>query len=189
MKKDKNSTPKTRSNRRAWIVAAISTAILLVAGCFIYSFLYTLTHNKAVDVLEPIGKALEERGAVKQCGSGDTGRGPDNQNPYYAATYGLEADESEAIAIMYEATKSAGYNPVHASPTNRGFLDAVADIYIDKWYFDDTSKASPYSDLHAGNIRLSVVVYGEGSEDTCTQGTIPAGHSTIGVSVSLPDYK
>lgn len=163
--------------------------ILLFVGIIALYIAY-LTQNRAADVVSPIGKELVSNGAVFKCKSGDPGHGPDTSAAYYGEYYDLHMSKDEAIALVTRVAKDNGYNLTHASPGNRGHLGAVADIYIDQWYFDDTSKQNPYPDIKPGPIELSVGVDAPGSKNSCTPTkTVEPGHVGVGVEVQLPEYR
>src|SRR6266498_1000842 len=164
------------------VILALVVMLLALAGYI----LYLNGSNYAEETAKPIEQALVEAGAVKMCSNGDSGRGVDNKTPYYGSTFKLIKSKTEAIQTIEKAAKETGYNLVHASPTNRGFLDSVADNYINDWSFDETSKTSPYNNLGRGNIKLSVVVCGGGDQNDCDQSRIPTGQSTVGIGVRLP---
>src|SRR6266498_949095 len=171
--------------------ASLSGILRIFLFCNLTLLLYTLEQlgdfMKAQEkTAKPIEQALVEAGAVKMCSNGDSGRGVDNKTPYYGSTFKLIKSKTEAIQTIEKAAKETGYNLVHASPTNRGFLDSVADNYINDWSFDETSKTSPYNNLGRGNIKLSVVVCGGGDQNDCDQSRIPTGQSTVGIGVRLP---
>lgn len=168
------------------ILASLSSIALICWGVFLLTSQNT---NRAAEVAKPLEQALVEAGGIKMCSNGDDGKGWDNRAPYYGATYGFSVDKFAAIKIVNQIAANNGYGLVHASTSNRGFLNSVADDFVDDWYFDDSSKASDYSDMSPGKIRLSAVVYGEGQKSDCTHEVIAPGHSTIGIGVYLPDYR
>ncbi len=66
----------------------------------------------------------------------------------------------------------------------------MADQFIDKWYFDNTSKMSPYEGLISGPVNLTAQVNADGLDSACPNGiTIDAGHSAIGIDVKLLELK
>lgn len=75
-----------------------------------------------------------------------------------------------------------GYSLKQGSPQDRGWLGAVADVYIENWYFDTSNKNSPYSDLEAGDIKLAFKLGGEDNPD-------PENSTTVRLSVKLPSFK
>jgi hypothetical protein len=168
----------------AALVAGLVVLIGLVwGGTALYSALNTKsTVNYAEEVARPLEEALVRAGGVKKGSGGDPGRGPDNARPYFDATYDLSLSKSDAISLINRIAEENGYKLTHASPSNRGHLGAVADIYIDAWYFDITSKQSPYSNLNEGPVKLAFKL---GDEDRQDQ----PGHTTIRVSIQLPNSK
>lgn len=167
----------------------VPVAILVIIGLPVVYFSYLLK-NRAAELVSPLGKELVENGATKLCDSGDPGRGPDNTAPWYRAYYDLSMSKDAAISLVNMAASHNGYTLTHASPTNRGHLSAVADIYIDRWYFDDTSKQNPYSDIQPGPIELAVVVGDPGAKKSCDPTkTVDAGHEEVGIEVKLPEFK
>ena len=178
-----------RSSQSKW--SSKSTKILVVAIVIVGlggALIFHLAQNPAADIVKSLGSELVANGAVSECGSGDPGFGPDNYAPWYGMSYTLPVDKAQAIALMYRVAADKGYSLTHASPNNRGHLGGVADIYIDKWYFDDSKPTSALY-LKPGNIKLAFSVDGPGSKDSCKQTTIQPGHSVIGIGVQLPDRK
>ncbi|HKX73439.1 MAG TPA: hypothetical protein VJM32_05465 [Candidatus Saccharimonadales bacterium] len=168
------------------IVAAVVVVGVAIAGIL---FLNKKTSNYAEEVARPLEQALISRGATKQCSRGDAGLGSDNVQPWYQAYFGFPKSEDQAIALVNNIAKENGHSLIHASPANRGPL-GVADKFIDKWYFDNTSKASLYGDLQEGKIDLSVAVNADGLASACSTGiVIDSGHSAIGIEVRLPNVK
>jgi hypothetical protein len=145
--------------------------------------------NHAEEVAKPIETALEEAGAVKKCSRGDDGRGVSNRAPWYGASYLIPKGKYESVAVVEYVASANGYNLSHATPENRGHLGAVADEFIDKWYFDNESKRSSYSELKDGHINFSFVIYGEGEKEPCNQTIIEPGRSFVGIGINLPEYR
>lgn len=167
---------------------------LIVIALIIFAAWYFMTgfikDNYAERLVKPIGESLQNEGANFACSGGDNGRGIDNKAPYYRAYYKVRGDKDAAISILNKAASQNGYTLTHASPTNRGSLNAVADLYIDRWYFDETSKQNTYADLKQGPVKLAAIVDGPGSEDSCTSGkTVEDGHTMVGIEIRLPDFK
>lgn len=172
--------------------------IVFTAGAILVFSILALTifnanmhnNNLARKVIEPLGRFLEERGAQESCGGGDAGRGSDNQTPYYRQYYDIKGDIAEATKLIEQTAEANGYRLTHASPDNREFLGAVGDTYINKWYFDDTSKQSSYEELRRGKVKLAFVIDGAGSHNSCRSGEIVmVGHAQIGFEMQLPEYK
>lgn len=175
-----------KTYKKVGLLIFVTVLVILVAYIFLYK-----THNYASDMVKPIRDSLIKQGARFACDGGDPGRGPDNTTPHYNAYFRVDKDPAEAITLLLKATQENGYNLTHATPSSHGPVDAVADSYIDKWYFDQTSKKSPYNDLKQGNVTLMAVVDGPGSEDSCNSGktAIGNGQSLIGIEIRLPEYK
>jgi hypothetical protein len=183
----KSTTPKRENTRIAVLVIGLIVAAGLAWGGM--ALFNKSTANYAEEVAKPLEAALVQAGGKKICSRGDGGRGPDNTEPWYEANFAFAETESRTIEIVESVTSQNGYRLTHASPTNRGPL-GVDDKFIDKWYFDNTSKDRPYDDLQAGKIDLAVQVNANGLESTCPEGiTIDATHSAVGVDVRLPSMK
>jgi len=177
-----------RNPRRSRYVMWIIFAMLLIIGSAAWYMTY-LSDNKASDLAAPLEKSLVANGAAKQCDTGSPGHGPDTTSAWHRAYYDVRLSEDDAVTLVNRVAKDNGYNLTHASPTNRGHLGAVADVHIDKWYFDD-SKPQPYSDIEAGNIELAFTVDGPGSSNGCkTDSVTQAGHAMIGIDIQLPNFK
>lgn len=177
---------KPRKLPKPALIALITVAAIGLAVWGVADYLF---HNKAADIAAPLEKSLVAAGATKECSTGDVGRGPDNTAPWYISYYDTHMSKDDATSLINNIAKDNGYNLTHASPTNRGHLSAVADIYINKWYFDD-SKQQPYGDIEAGVIQLDFAVDGPGSSNGCkTSGITQSGHEMIRLSVYLPEFK
>lgn len=146
--------------------------------------------NLAAEVTTPLEEELVDAGAQKVCDGGDNGLGTDNKAPYYRSYLEFSRPTPDATTQATKAASDNGYKLIHANPENRSFLGGVADIYIYKWYFDDSSKRNPYSNLKNGNVHLAIVIEEAGSENPCNSSTkVPEGHTFIGIEVQLPEYK
>ncbi|HEU5376138.1 MAG TPA: hypothetical protein VFV38_11905 [Ktedonobacteraceae bacterium] len=66
--------------------------------------------------MRPLGDELISNGAIKECGSGDAGHGPDNNAAYYAAYYNLRTSKDAAISLINRVARDNGYKLTHASP-------------------------------------------------------------------------
>ena len=147
------------------------------------------TANYAEEVAKPLEAALVKAGGGKKCSRGDAGRGSDNTQPWYQAYFEFLETESRVVDIVGSIASQNGYSLKHASSTNRGPL-GVDDKFIDKWYFDDTSKTSSYVDLQAGKINLAAQINASGLESACNDGiAIDASHSAVGIDIKLPSVK
>jgi hypothetical protein len=166
---------------------ALLGLIFIAIAIFAFFVQRYLFSNRALEVADPIQTALMKKGARKICENGDGGRGPDNQTPWSQVFYDLPVDKHEAQAAVYQIADQNGFKLTHASPKNRGFLGAVADVFIDKWYFS-TNKTVPYNDMEPGQIQLAFAVDGPGSTYECG-GKLQQGHSVVGVDVRLTSFK
>lgn len=194
MKSQQKNTPAYKS--RLLILAAV---LVLTVGVAAWAFLSSQKNNSnyAEQVIQPLEAALVNAGAVKKCGYGDGGRGSDNQAPWYNSFYELPSGRDSAIETINRVAHENGYNLVHASKGNRGDLGAIADAYIDNWYFDNT-KGSSFSDLQSGTEKLAFGVNNDGrhslSNISCgTKDTVVINSdektTMISVSVKLPEFK
>lgn len=183
----KSTPPKSRS-RQSLLVGGILVGVLVIVVA-LYTLASNTRQNYAEEVARPLKTALVKAGAIEKCSNGDDGRGSDNKTPWYGATFAVPKSKEDAVRIAIKAASESGYTLTHANLANRGFLSAVADEYIDNWYFDENSRSSSYSDLNPGKIKLSMVIYGEGEKTDCDQSIIQPGNSTIGLGVTLPNFK
>lgn len=185
----KDQISKRKPVKQKFTAIFIFGAAALIVGVCLTLSIVGAQKNYAQDTANPLEASFSSAGASKACSSGNSGRGADNRTPYYGATFMVAKDKEAAAQLANKVAADNGYSLTHASSANRGFLTSVADQYINDWYFDQSSKDSSYGDLGAGKVKLSVVVYGEGEKNDCDQSIIPAGHSTIGIGVRLPEYK
>jgi hypothetical protein len=182
------STSKSEStNSRSWHVPVLVGAIVIVAAMVAWTSLYKPFAardfgNRAEEIAKPLEEGLAKAGGVKKLGGGDPGHGPDNIEPYYDAIYEMPMEKEQAVALANTVAAENGYKLTHASPSNRGHLGAVADIYIDAWYFDNSSKQSNFSDLNSGPIRLAFKVGDEDRPDS-------PGKTTLRVNVRMPNAR
>lgn len=186
---NKQNTPQKHFPIKKIIGLVLGLAVIIGGGYWIVITAQNNTRNYAKEIAKPIEKALVEARARKVCETGDNGRGWDNKAPWYGATYLLQSNKDEAIQLIYEVAKKDGYNLEHATPTNRGKLDAVADVYINDWYFDITSKKNPYKELDSGNAELSISVRGDGTKISCKDVVTSQGESLLGINVRLPSFR
>lgn len=188
---------KKRFERR--IPVALVGFFVTIAAIFGLWFLYSFTFvgnvlnqfllpNYAEQVAKPIEEELIKAGATEVCSTGDKGFGIGNDNPWYTVFYKIPISIEKAEALAYSVSEKSGYYLKQGSPSNRGNLGAVADIFISKWYFDD-SVNSQYSFLEQENIEFAMAVDGgEGRTYTCNE-MIGSEYSTIGVRVNLKSFK
>lgn len=169
------------------IVTAIAVVGIVLLGWLVYMWYQSVTVNYAQEVAKPLEEALVKAGAKKMCSNGDAGRGPDNRTPWLQDFYYLPMEQQQAEKLMYKVTDENGYKLSHASKESRGPVN-VADEFVDMWYYDYSSKTSPYTNLQAGNIKLAVIVDGTGAGYKCSD-SVPSNTTVIGVDVKLPNYK
>lgn len=181
----------SKSKKKLAAIAVVTLLLVTAMGYVIYSFMQPRSSgNYAEDIAKPLEEALAKAGANRVCTGGDDGKGWDNDVPYYGATYTLKSDKESVIKLADQIAQDQGFKLQHASPTNRGPLSSIADIYIERWYFDTTSKESPYTDLEKGTIQLTSSVAGPGEKNTCNQDEVlPADTTMVGFGVSLPEFK
>lgn len=179
----------TKPSRRDWLrkpSVLITLIILVLIAAYICFAIWNIIDNRAADLAVPIERSLSAAGANKVCDSGDPGRGPDNDEPYYSVSYDVKMSKDDAISLIYRVAKDNGYNLTHASPDNRGHL-SFDEPYLDQWYFDD-SKQQPYWDIGSGQIKLDFIVDGPGARGCKASDTIQSGHALISLNVSLPPF-
>ena len=181
---------------------------VIFAGCILLAILfvvigggYLLGHPFGPDHTEelavPFEKALIRAGAIKKCAYGDSGKGPDNQMPWRDVFFEFPAGRDKAIGLVNKVARDNGYSLTHADKKNRGNLGAVADEFINNWYFDN-SRPSVYSDLQVGKINLAFGVNNDGqhllSSISCNKPqavSINSGVDTtmITLDIKLPESK
>ncbi len=192
------SQSKKPVSKKVWLVAIPVLIFAVIAAAWAITKSPATNKNYALQTSEPLESVLVKAGAVKKCGYGDDGKGTDNQAPWYDAFYELPANRSDTVELVKKAAKDNGYSLTHASKENRGGLGAIADEFIDNWYFDNTSKTSSYGDLEAGNVKLALGVNNDGehslSNISCgTKDTVVINSdentSMISLSVKLPNFK
>lgn len=179
--------PKTKK-RNIWLVAiVVGVVFVALAAWYLYS---TFLVNYAKNEAQPIEKALIKAGAMKKCETGDGGHGPDNFQPWYKGYFEINRTEEEAIRIAKQTASEAGYSLTQATLENRGPV-GVADQFISKWYYDNTSKQNPYSQLEEGGILLFMTVNADGTASSCggRDSLIDETHSVIKVDVSMPGHR
>jgi hypothetical protein len=160
---------------------------LLVAGV-VWAIIASTPKDYAKETIKPIGDSLMRKGATFVCDGGHDGRGIDNRVPYNRTYYKVTASADQAVTLATQATAENGYHLTHATPDNRGPLGDISNV--DKWYFDNTSKTSPYNDLEQGPIIMKIVIESPGTKDPCNPSqTLDAAHSLIGIEVVLPAFK
>lgn len=157
-------------------------AVLLLVAVAALAWLLLTPKNYAQEVASPIEQSLIKEGAVKQGGGGNDGRGIDNRVPYYDSSFTISKNREETLKIVNKVATENGYSLKQGSPQDRGWLGAVADVYIENWYFDTNNKSSPYSDLEAGEVKLAFKLGDEDNPD-------PENSTTVRLSVKLPSFK
>ena len=169
-----------RNKRLAGIV--LSILVIITAIYLVFSIQQRSRVNYAEEIARPFEKALVKSGGVRRGSSGDAGRGSDNQRPYYDAGYIIPGDKEQVRALVRKVAADEGFSLTQASSNNRGYLGAVADKYISSWYFDDTTKSSPYNDLKSGKIQLGFQV---GDDER----QIEPGYIYVRLNIQLPEFK
>lgn len=181
----KSSQAPVKKKNSLWLAIGIVAALIFVVlGS--YYLIKSTTGNYAEDVAEPFDKALIAAGSTKGCIGGTNGRGLDSRDPRYQAVYDVPLDQEKAKNLIYETASAQGYNLKQASVEQRGPI-AVADQFVDKWHYDNTSKASTHKDLKDGKVELSFVVDGATSSYKC--GDVSPTHSVVIIKVVLPSFK
>ncbi|HEU5187416.1 MAG TPA: hypothetical protein VFT87_02845 [Candidatus Saccharimonadales bacterium] len=179
-------SPKQKTTKFQTWIAVVSIVVGLIALIFLgwglvslYKTLFPHEPNYAEEVAKPLETALVGVGAVKIKSNGDAGKGWDNNEPWFNATYSLAKDRVQAEKLIYIIATDNGYTLTHASPDNKGPLEYVVDDqYIQDWYFDNTSQKSAFADLKDGPVRLAIKL--DHAEDQST---------TIHIQVRLPVFK
>jgi|GEM_PF-6055546 len=172
------------------VITLIAVIFILILGSFyLYNYTSFSPKNYAKDIVAPIEKELTASGAVKVCERGDNGKGIDNREPWYGATYTISLSQAESIELLQNTYAQAGYPLIHASPTNRGYL-TIDDAYIDKWFFSENT-TSPFSDLETGRMEVVAQVNARGLETSCPTPIVAPQSNTsiIGLSIDLPRFR
>lgn len=170
-------SPEPRPRRfRLW--PAMTAAIILILGYSVSLFF----HGYAREVAIPVEKALTQVGAEKKCSEEHTGRGFDNQTPWYDAYYEIPGTMDEATEKIRMAFEKAGLKltdgPYPPNPMDNRFFS------------DHTSRKSPYSDLNEGNVRYLVTVYGQaGNKNGVCGRPLPYGKTAFYLTVNLPEFR
>lgn len=148
---------------------------------------FFLLHNYAQDAAQPVEAALIKEGAVKQCGRGDNGQGPDNRSPWYYAILEVPGNRQQAADTVHQAARESGF-----TLTNGPYPPNPKD---NQFFSDKTSKASNYLGLKSGPVGLSVEVYGSGTyagagklctvEDNVNS---PTNMTTVMITIGLPSF-
>lgn len=142
--------------------------------------------NYAEKAAKPLESSLVKAGAVKQCDAGDPGRGPDNTEPWYSASFELGQSRENAIKTINKIAADNGYDLRHASKADKGLASGVDDKYIDNWFY--ASKASPYQGLE-GAMELFFIVENEGPFGEGCGGKKPTktftGPDITGISIKV----
>ena len=181
-----------KATKRKPPLALITIILLVVAGASLAAMWLYQTRNYAKEVAAPLEKSLVKMDGVQKCSRGDSGRGSDNNLPWYEAYLELPIGKAEAEANVTRIASEAGYKLVPASPTKKGQLSFINDAYIEDWYFDNTSKTSPYTALSDGPIQLAFGVNASGAKEACGKAKtirVDDSHSVVNISVRLPELK
>jgi hypothetical protein len=195
--KSSQSKQSPANSKKKWLLACVIILISVAVVIGAWASTYQNSKNHAQDTAAPLEAALVKAGAVKKCGYGDAGKGSDNQRPWYNSFYELPSGRDKAIETVNSIAHENGYDLTHASKVNRGGLGAIADEFIDNWYFDN-SKAPTYGDLQTGNINIAFGVNNDGQHSisniscgTKDAVTINSGENStmITLSVKLPEFK
>lgn len=171
-------TSPRNNKRKPWLIIAW----VLIPVALIALIVYWFTHNYAQDAAEPIETVLANGGAVKMCGSGDPGRGPDNNTPHYEVLYEFSGTKDDAIKLITKAATMNGYTLTYQQSPYAYIL----------WYSDETGKKSHYPGFSNGNVRIGFILYGDGEKKLhCGQQPLrsDATHTAISLGVSLPSAK
>lgn len=165
----------------AVIVIALIAFLAFFLSPFGSIFKNGLGSNYAEDVARPIEQQLVESGAVKKCSTGDSGRGPDNQNPWYNAVFETGQSKDQAIAQVTELAKSHGFNLAQ---------DTSPYDYITRLSGSIDQKGE-FTDLQDGHKQLKFSIYSGGENLSCsgTELHYGPGNAAIVMTLSLPDFK
>jgi len=154
-------------------------SLVVVVGGMILLFLWFI-HNDAQDAIEPFEKVLIDGGAVRKCGSGDPGRGPDNYRPHYQMLYELATTKENAVRLIEKSASQNGYSLTHESSSSP---------YVD-WYSGAPEKKPKHPS--STDIQLGFTVYSNGEHAMSCDGErirIDSTHTAISLDVSLSSSK
>ena len=196
-------SPKTSSiKKQVILICAVILLAIGVGGYFGATFAQSIRQpvqtsegifgyaSRHEEAAQPIEAGITEAGGVKKCTIGRNG-GFNTQGHVtaYNAFFEVPLPRDKAIEMIKEVARNSGFTLTHASEA-RGPVP-VADIYLENWYYDTTSKPNPFTELGNGNIYLFLTVDNETTNLTCDglqQATINAGDNVtaIGLRLGLP---
>lgn len=180
------STSASKPNKgKKWLVITLAAVVVALLGAAVYATMTKKPANLAEEALSPITKALVAKGATKLCSTGDSGKGPDNENPWISALYEVSGNQEEATKLVRDASSDAGYSLQDGpNPSNPE----------DNKFYSDSSKISTYTELKDGTVDLKVELYGSksysGDAVFCTvKDGKTEGKTIVNVTLALPDRK
>lgn len=170
---------KIVKSKKVWSLVVVIVGVVILAVIFV---LRSSNPNYAQETAKPLVQGIKDAGGKLISAGGEAGRNADNEKPYYDAQFDVPFEKESAVKLVKDVASRNGFNLTHASMENRGYLGAVADKYIDQWYFDNVSKDSSYGQLQAGKVQVAFRI---GDEDIKVQD----GHVVIRLNVQLPAFK
>lgn len=186
----KLTSPQIKSKpaiKKSILWPILAALVLVGIGVWVWNIVLVGNANRAVEAAAPLESSLVKSGAVKQCSRSDSGRGPDNNRPWYDAIYQIPTTRDGALAFLNQAAEQNGFHLTNSTtPANPG---------DNKFYGDTTSKHSTYTDLQDGNIEVAVTVFGSSTytgDSLCTvtkTANAPSSFTTVLLTVNLPRVK
>lgn len=174
-----------KSKKKLVIIAVVAVLLVVAIGYVAYSFMQPRSSgNYAEDVAKPLEEALVRAGATKICETGDPGKGPSNEEPWYTAYFETSKDNSQAISLINDVSKQNGYSLIQMNEGFKGYLG-------DRAYFDSTKESVGYPELESGKVELMMALTNSGPLHGCVGKTIEndTNKTALTLELRLPDYK
>jgi|GEM_PF-3789905 len=145
----KKPTKKTKPTqhkealKKRWLIITIIITGLLVSAAVSLLFYFKTLQNPAYTATKPIEAALLKQGAIKKCETGDPGRGPDNNEPWYEAYYIAGGTKEDTMALLRSLSgkgngplfKETGYDKNEDGIVFRGVsINTTATVMADKTF-------------------------------------------------------
>lgn len=191
---------KRRSYKALFVIVPVILLAIAGGGYFglnyakqkrqpVQSFSYA-SHNE--EAARPIEEGLTKAGGIKKCTIGSNGGfNTEGHATNYNAFFEVPMSRDKAVELIKNIARNNGFTLTHAID-KRGPVP-VADVYLDDWYYDTTSKINPYSDLGTGYIYLFLTVNNDGKKSlACGNGLQSATFNTgehvtmVGIRLGLP---
>lgn len=178
MKEKKQSSTQVKPRP----VLAITLGMLFVGIVWLLIWLL-LFRNYAQEAMQSIESKLVGSGATRICGTGDTGRGPDNRSPHYRVLFESSKSIEDVKALLVEVSKEEGFTVKDAQVNGEGDVQMAGE----------KQNSKKYPDLAEGNFMLNATIYGDvAPAELC--GTIDRnetndGKTTFIIGLNLTAYR